>query len=161
MKKVLLGIIFLLGGCTSSQPKLSQMQMREITTKEISGEYKLVFKATMTVLQDQNYIIHNANMDTGLISCEKSVKKETTAGDILMTLFVDSRYGAGSKVDVSATFTELTKNVTRVRLNIQETVIEKRSFGNDTNSVFVANKEIYDSLFNQIMVETERLKALK
>lgn len=158
---VLLGVLFLLGGCTSTQPKLSQMQIREITTKELEGDYKTVFKATMTILQDQNYIIDNADIDTGLISCEKAVEKETTTGDVLMILFVDARHGASSKVNVSATFTEISKKVTRVRLNIQETVITKSSFGNNENSVFITDKGIYDSLFNQIMVETERLKALK
>ncbi len=165
MKKILagllLGMIVFLGGCTSSQPKLSQMQIREITTKELEGDYKTVFKATMTILQDQNYIIKNADIETGLISCEKAVEKETTTGDVLMILFVDARYGVNSKVNVSATLTNLNKNVTRVRLNIQETVIEKSSFGNDEKSIFVTDKVIYDSLFNQITVETERLKALK
>lgn len=165
MKKILvgllLGMIVFLGGCTSSQTKLSQMQIREITTKELEGDYKTVFKATMTILQDQNYIIKNADIETGLISCEKAVEKETTTGDVLMILFVDARYGVNSKVNVSATFTNLNKNVTRVRLNIQETVIEKSSFGNDEKSIFVTDKVIYDSLFNQITVETERLKALK
>lgn len=165
MKKILagllLGMIVFLGGCTSSQPKLSQMQIREITTKELEGDYKTVFKATMTILQDQNYIIKNADIETGLISCEKAVEKVTTTGDVLMILFVDARYGVNSKVNVSATLTNLNKNVTRVRLNIQETVIEKSSFGNDEKSIFVTDKVIYDSLFNQITVETERLKALK
>lgn len=165
MKKLLfsllLSILFLMGGCTNTQPKLSQMQIREITTKELKGDYKTVFKATMTILQDQNYIIENADIDTGLISCEKVVEKETTTGDILMILFVDARHGASSKVNISATFTEISKQATRVRLNIQETVITKSSFGNDENSIFITDKGIYDSLFNQIMVETERLKALK
>lgn len=165
MKKLLLGlflvVLFLLGGCTNAQPQLSQMQVREITTKELEGNYKTVFKATMSILQDQNYIIENADLDTGLISCEKVVEKETSAGDVLMILFVDARHGASSKVNVSATLTELTKDVTKVRLNIQETVIKKSSFGNDEKAIFVTDKGIYDSLFNQIMVETERLKALK
>lgn len=165
MKKILLGLIlgvlFLLGGCASTQPKLSQMQIREITTKELEADYKTVFKATMTILQDQNYIINNASLDTGLISCEKVVEKETTTGDVLVILFVDARHGATSKVNVSATFMEISKNVTRVRLNIQETVIKKSSYGNNENAVFVTDKTVYDSLFNQIMVETERLKVLK
>lgn len=167
MKKIILNFIFsiflLIGatGCTSSEPKLSQMQIREITTKELRGDYKTTFKATMSILQDQNYIIKNASLDTGLISCEKIVEKETTTGDILMVLFVDSRYGSSSKVNISAVLTEMNKKTTKLRLNIQETVIEKSSFGTDETAVFVINKEIYDSLFNQIKVEIERLKALR
>lgn len=165
MKKViwgiLLGVLFLFGGCTNTQPQLSQMQVREITTKEIEGDYKTVFKATMTILQDQNYIINNAGLDTGLISCEKLVDKESSFGDVMMVLFVDARYGVSSKVNISATLTEVTKKVTKLRLNIQETVIEKGTFGNNEKATFVMNKEIYDSLFNLISVETERLKALK
>lgn len=165
MKKILMGmflsIVFLFGGCTNTKPQLSQMQIREITTKEIEGDYKTVFKATMAILQDQNYIINNASLDTGLISCDKNVEKETTGGDILMILFVDARHGASSRVNVSATLTELSKTVTKVRLNIQETIIQRSSYGNRESTVFLTNKEIYDSLFNQISVENERLKALK
>lgn len=167
MKKIILNLIFsiflLIGasGCTTSQPKLSQMQIREITTKELGGDYKTTFKATMSVLQDQNYIINNASLDTGLISCEKIVEKETSTGDVLMILFVDTRYGSSSKINISAVLTGINKKTTKLRLNIQETTIEKSSFGTDETSIFVVEKEIYDSLFNQIKVEIERLKALR
>lgn len=157
----LTSLLLLFGGCSSSQPQLSQMQLREITTKEITGDYKTVFKATMNILQDQNYIINSAGLDTGLINCEKLVEKDSSFGDIMMVIFVDRKHSVSSKVNISATLTELNKKTTKLRLSIQETSIQKTSFGNNEKGIFIKNKEIYDSLFNQISVETERLKSLK
>lgn len=165
MKKILFSLLTVLFltfmGCTSTQPSLSPEQLREITTKEIEGDYKTVFKATMSVLEDQNYIIKNSNLETGLINCEKSVKKETTAGDVLMVLFVDVRHGASSNVYVSANITEVNSTKTKVRFNIQENVITRSSYGNSENANFITDKTIYDSLFNQLKIEVERMKALK
>lgn len=156
MKKFLLtflfGILFIFGGCVNSQPKLSQMQLREITSKEISGDYKTVFKATLSILQDQNYIIKNSDLDTGLISCEKFTETE----DISMILL----YGSNSEIHISAIINSINKNTTKIRLNIQESIIIDGGFG-QKKTFFITNREIYDSLFNQIKVEVERLKALK
>lgn len=146
-------------GCTSSQPKLSQMQVREITTKELQGDYKTVFKAAMSVLQDQEYIIENTDFNSGLIVCTKEVNPDMSAGDVMMVLFVDMRHSRAAKVKVSATINEINDKVTSIRLNVQEIKVESGSFGNKKeNVVNIQNKEVYDQIFNQIRVEVERRK---
>lgn len=166
MKKILVLIfsVFLLGfaGCTSTpEVKMSPMQIREMTTKEINGNYKIVYKAVMTVLQDQDYIINNTDFDAGLIVCEKQVEKEKTANDYLMRAFVDSRHDVNAKVNISVTINELTKNTCKVRLSIQEKTITSGTFASNEKAVNVKNPEIYKALFEQIKVEVERLKAIK
>ena len=161
MKKIYIFFISMLFfvGCTSSQPKLSQMQVREITTKELQGNYKTVFKATMSVLQDQEYIIENTDFNSGLIVCTKEVNPDMSAGDVMMVLFVDMRHSRAAKVKVSATINETNDKVTSIRLNVQEIKVESGSFGNKKeNVVNIQNKEVYDQIFNQIRVEVERRK---
>lgn len=165
MKKWILGFlvalcVFMLG-CSSTTPQLSQMQIREITTKEIEADFKTTFKATMSVLQDQDYIIENTDFDSGLIVAEKEANKETTAGDVLMVLFVDMRHRRSGKVRVSATVTEVTKETTKLRINIQEKSITKGTFNSGSEDIInIQDKKIYDTLFNQISIEVERIKAI-
>lgn len=166
MKKflVLIFSVFLLGiaGCTSTpEVKMSPMQIREMTTKQINGNYKTVYKAVITVLQDQDYIIENTDFEAGLIVCEKLVDKEKTANDYLMVMLVDSRHDTNSKVNVSATVTELTKNTCKVRLSIQEKTITSGTFASNEKAYNVKDPEVYKALFDQIKVEVERLKAIK
>jgi len=52
--------------CTP-EPQLSPMQVRQITTKLFDSDYETVYRACLTVLQDQGYIIKNTDMDSGLI----------------------------------------------------------------------------------------------
>ena len=80
-----------------------------MTTKEIQGDFKTTFKATMSVLQDQDYIIENTDFNAGLIVAEKELNKETTAGDVLMVIFVDSKHKRSGKVKVSATLSSISK----------------------------------------------------
>lgn len=161
MKKIylfLLSTLFFIG-CTSSQPKLSQMQVREITTKEFQANYKTVFRAAMSVLQDQDYIIDNTDFNSGLIVSSKEVNPDMSAGDVMMVLFVDMRHNRASKVKVSATVNEINEKISSIRLNIQEIKVESGSFGNKKENIInIQNKEIYDQIFNQIRVEVERKK---
>jgi len=79
----------------------------------------------MSVLQDQDYIIENTDFNAGLIVAEKELNKETTAGDVLMVIFVDSKHKRSGKVKVSATLSSISDNVTKLRINIQEKNITK------------------------------------
>ena len=148
---LLAGLSILLIGCSNSTPQLSQMQIREMTTKEIQADFKTTFKATMSVLQDQDYIIENTDFNSGLIVAEKEVNKETTAGDVLMTIFVDLRHNRNGKVKVSATVASVSDNVTKLRINIQEKNIRRGTFGSaDETITNIQDKRVYEVLFNQI-----------
>lgn len=160
MKKILLLVctVFLLisAGCTNTEPQMSTMQFREMTTKEINGDYRTVFKAVMTILQDQDYIISNTDFDSGLIVCQKQVEKSQMDKNFFELLLI-----VNSNINISATVTELNKTTSKVRLNIQEKTITYDDFNNVERITNIKNPEIYNTLFAQIKIEVERLKAIK
>lgn len=135
---------------------MSTMQFREMTSKDINGDYRTIFKAVMTVLQDQDYIINNTDFDSGLIVCQKQVEKSQMDKNFFELLFI-----VNSNINISATVTELNKTTSKVRLNIQEKTITYDEYNNVENVTNVKNPEIYNTLFNQIKLEVERLKAMK
>jgi len=122
MKKYLLFIPFivlLIFGC-SSGPQLSQMQIRQLTTKMIEGSYENVFRASMTILQDQGYVIKNTDMNSGLIVAD--IDRETSGGSQFMqALFLGSISDKNTVIELSATVNKLNDTNQELRLNIQET----------------------------------------
>ena len=78
--------LMLLGCATpDSAINLSPMQKRQITTRQIEGSYENVYRATMTVLQDQEYIIKNTDMASGLIVA--NIDRETSKGNQFLQAF--------------------------------------------------------------------------
>ena len=149
-------------GCSSSTPQLSQMQIREMSTKEIQADFGTTFRATMAVLQDQDYIIENTDFNSGLIVAEKEVNKDSSAGDVLMKIFIDMRYNKTGKIKISATVSSVNNNITKLRLSIREQNISRGTFGTTKETTTnVQEKKIYEILFNQISTEVERMKAMK
>jgi hypothetical protein len=84
MKKVLfffLSLILVLGACTSQpekiQPKKTQLEIRAMQTRSYdTKDVKMVMKAVMHALQDDNFIIQQANVDLGLLTAQKEVDLE-------------------------------------------------------------------------------------
>ena len=149
-------------GCSSSTPQLSQMQIREMSTKEIQADFGTTFRATMAVLQDQDYIIENTDINSGLIVAEKEVNKDYSAGYVLMKIFIDMRYNKTGKIKISATVSSVNNNITKLRLSIREQNISRGTFGTTKETTTnVQEKKIYEILFNQISTEVERMKAMK
>ena len=48
-------------------PQLSPMQKRQLTTKLFECSFENAYRATLSILQDQGYIIKNTDMSSGLI----------------------------------------------------------------------------------------------
>ncbi len=160
-KKMLVCLLFLMGilmvGCTNTAPQLSQMQIREITTKEIPADYKSTFKATMSILQDEGYTIENTDFDAGLIVGKIEQSQSVGFAETLL-------FGTGSRmstVKISATVSEITKDITKLRINIQNKDTVSRQYRKDDYATKVLDKAIYDKLFNLIKVEAERIKAMQ
>ena len=161
-KRFGLGLISLLVICGCASVQLSPMQKRELTTRIIDSGYENVFRATMTVLQDQGYTIKNTDMDSGLILA--SVDRETgTGSQILQSLFTGFVGNKGSVVEVSATVSKLSAASTEIRLNIAEAGYGQ--YGSGGASSQKASKQLYDpkiyqNLFNEITTEGKRREAM-
>ncbi len=84
MKKALfflIPLILVLGACVSQpekiQPKKTQLEIRAMQTRSYdTKDVKMVMKAVMHALQDDNFIIQQANVDLGLLTAQKEVDLE-------------------------------------------------------------------------------------
>ena len=114
---VLFAIIFV--GCAVG-PKLSPMQMRQITTKLINGAYEDTYRSALTVLQDQGYILKNTDMESGLIVAQ--VPRATSGGSqFVQAIFSGYESAKGTDIEVRCVVNKLSNTNTEIRVNIQET----------------------------------------
>ena len=134
------------------------MQLRQITTRMIQGRYENVFKATMTVLQDNFYIIKQTDMDAGLIVAE--VNREASGwSQFFQALGSEGEIPSkGTVVEATAVVGKLSETTSEVRITIQEKTYS--STGKTTRVKQLKDSEVYRSLFNDITIEVKRREAL-
>ncbi len=67
-----------IAGCSSGStaiPRKTALEIREMQTRTFeTADLKMVMKSVLNVLQDEGYIVKNANMDLGLITADKQVE---------------------------------------------------------------------------------------
>lgn len=148
--------LFLIGCATT--PKLSLMQVREITTKEFEGSYENVYRAASTIIQDQGYVIKNTDMDSGLISA--TIDRETPRGSQFMqALFLGYIADKSTVIELSCMVNSLNETRQQARINIQETNLSQ--FGGKNVIKQIYDPKVYEALFNDIAVEVKRREAIK
>lgn len=161
MKKLLTNtciflVLTLLFGC-SAGPQLSQMQKRQLTTKMIEGSFENVFRASMTIFQDQGYIIKNTDMNSGLLVAY--MDKETAAGSqFLQAFFLGQVTDKNTVIEVTATISKLSEKSQEIRLIIQETNFSGSGGKNDIETIL--DQEVYQNMFNEITLEVKRREAM-
>lgn len=125
---LLIGI--LITGCvpaTTTTPK-TQLEIREFQTRSYdTNDSKMVMKAVLNVLQDEGFIVKNANAELGLLSATKEVDVESKAEAFLLTLFAgrDARWKKNSIIECSCNVGEFGRTV-RVRANFQLKVMDNQ-----------------------------------
>jgi len=138
------------------------MQQRQITTHIINGAYEDTYRATLTVLQDQGYVIKNTDMASGLIVA--NVDRAASGGSqFAQALILGYVADKGTEIEVSCMINKLSNDQTEARLNIQEVSYGQSSIWSGTSKQ--KSKQIYDpavyrSIFNQIEVEVKRRQAI-
>ncbi|MDF2549405.1 MAG: hypothetical protein K0S07_472 [Chlamydiales bacterium] len=140
-------------GCAphdDSEPVLSQMELRQIQTKSFNSvDMKNVMKVMLSVLQDDGYIVKNANLDLGLISATKEMsvesRKEKTLS--LMVNGEQARWKKNAQIEVSATVNSFGSDV-KVRVNFQKKVID--NIGAPVSVDQVLDPEMYLDFFNKV-----------
>lgn len=151
-----------ISGC-AVQPQLSPVQKRQLTTKLFDSSYETTYRAILTVLQDQGYIIKNTDMNTGLINATVDRKLDTDAQVAQVVMF--GAYGArGLQIDASFMVNKISESRTEVRLNMQETKYGQTSIWTGTSQKSVKQilePEIYNQLFNEIRTEIKRREAME
>jgi len=154
---LILGAVFMAGCATT--PQMTSMQKRQLTTRNVESSYENAFKATMTVLQDNDYIVKDTDMASGLIVAE--VNRESS-GISQFFQAMGSSHGEiankGTVIECSATVGKLNDKNSEVRLLIQEKVYSNT--GGTTSVKQIMDEKVYSALLNGIIVEAKRREAL-
>lgn len=144
-------------GCAAPETPLSPMQKRQITTKQIDGSYENVYRAAMTVSQDQGYVVKNTDMDSGLIVAE--IDRETSkSSQFWQEFWVGTVYDKGTFIELTLTVGKINETLQEIRMSLQES--RYNQYGGKTDIKQILDPQIYQELANQIIVEVKRREAL-
>ena len=117
-------------GCatTPATPPKTQLEIREFQTRDYdTSDVKMVMKSLLNVLQDDNYIVKNANVELGLLSAAKELNVENKGQAVLLTLLAgqNARWKKNSTIECSGNVTEMGK-VCKVRINFQIKTLDNK-----------------------------------
>ncbi|MFH0800241.1 MAG: hypothetical protein V2A66_08705 [Pseudomonadota bacterium] len=134
MKKRLmtaLSLLILVSSCSwfTSEPPKTQLQIREFQTRTFdTKDPKLVIKALLNVLQDEGFIIKNADANLGFLSATKEV--DLGGGSPFGFSWgttnnskEPARWNKLSVIDATANVSEYGKQC-RVRVNFQKKILD-------------------------------------
>jgi hypothetical protein len=155
-------------GCMSGA-KLSPMQKRQLSSKLIEGSYEDVYRAALTVFQDQDYIIRNTDMPSGLIVAyveREAIGTTQVAGSLLEALLATNSgtmTTASAGFELSCLVNKINETASEVRLSIHETAYsnpgESGARAQRTEQIY--DEKVFQNFFNQISVEVKRREAMK
>ncbi len=145
-------IAFLFTGCSYNSPKneMTQLQIREIQTRTFaSRESKTVLKEIMNVLQDDQFIVRNANAELGLVTGEKEM--DVSSGwSIFLSSLAKGEHATWEKnavIEISANVTQYGDD-TKVRVNFQKKVYDNR--GGVVSTRHIYDQEFYQDFFTKV-----------
>ena len=129
-----------------SEPPLTQLQIREMQTRVFEEKNALaVLKEMMNVLQDDAFIVKNANAELGLIFAEKEIDLETGwsrfFGGMTTHPNTSSSWQKNRIIEASANVSQFGSH-TKVRVNFQRKVYD--NYGRVISVI-----QIYDPLYYQ------------
>ena len=154
---VLFAVLLMLGiGCQPPAPvpppvpKRTQLQVRQIQTREygkISSE--AVLKSVIAALQDEGFIISNADLKLGLVTAfvETFELDEATKNWVHNTIRSGTPYQTTKRVEASATV-EKYGEIVRVRINLLAKAINNAGGIVWSQPIYDAN--IYQKLFAKV-----------
>lgn len=129
------------------EPEKTQLQIREIQTRTFdTTDTKAVLKTMLNVLQDDDFIITEANSDLGLLSASKDVDVQTK-GAAFWGAFFDISWEKNATVEATANVSEFGP-VTRVRVNFQQKVHD--SYGKVSRVEQIDEPAFYQEFFTKV-----------
>lgn len=149
---------------SSKKPEMTQLQIRELQTRtyeEKAGRTKIM-QVALAVLQDDGFVVQNANAEMGLLAASKNLHEKTV--DDTGTAFMKGFFGAGSvstqkwsTVEATLTVTPFGKQI-RVRLSAR---LSASDSGGGTRYEAVTEATFYRAFFTKlekgIFIEREKL----
>lgn len=146
--------LFFLSACTFAPPKppRTQLQIREMQTRNYDnkvGDFKRVMKAVINVLQDDGFIIKNADRELGFITAVKEydVSRGWERGLSMTFGNNQSRYRNNVIMESSVNLTEINKGV-RVRALFQRKTLD--NFGAAYEIEHIEQPEFYQEFFSKV-----------
>ncbi|MHC4462848.1 MAG: hypothetical protein ACYS6W_03850 [Planctomycetota bacterium] len=139
MKKWCFAILLTIisAGCATTQ--LSALQRRTLESRDLEGKYDDAFKATMQVLQDEGYIINNADYKSGVIQGE--------------TAFKQNFLGVMRNSEVTATLEQFGENTVKERISFVKKVKSSSQYGTQEDSTRVEDPELFQRIYDNIQKE--------
>lgn len=155
MKKIFLALsilsVFSYGCATTGvDPQKTQLQIREFQTRSYDiNDTKMVMKAMLNVLQDDGYIVKNANADLGLLTATKEVDVENKTTAIVASLFggYNARWNKNSIIECSANVSEF-GDQTRVRVNFVTKLMNNK--GEVVEVRQIDDQTFYEQFFSKV-----------
>ena len=149
----LISITMLISGCFAPKPEKTQFQIREFQTRSYdTTDFKMVMKAVMGALQDESFILRQADLDLGFITAQKELDVES-AGERFLSGFVaflgggTARYQKNSITEASANVSAFGDEV-RVRVNFQNKLIDNQ--GKTIKVEQIEDQKFYQEFFSKV-----------
>ena len=160
MQMCIFPILIFAVGCATTKPKVSQLQMREFQTKTTEADMKTTMKAMMAVLQDDSYMLKEANLDLGLITAQKEVDVQDTGAAVVAVLFAgaNARWAKNSIWEATANVTEYGDKC-KVRVTFQMKKMNNKGEVMEVQQVDTENHyvEFFDKVDKAIFLQKEGL----
>ena len=143
---------FIIFGCVAAPPtpQKTQLEIREFQTRQYdTNDVKMVMKALLNVLQDDRYIVKNANVDLGLLSATKEIDVENKGEAFFLALLAghEARWKKNSTIECSGNITEIGK-VCKVRVNFMIKTMDNKGGVVDVKTIDDA--KFYQEFFAKV-----------
>ena len=129
-------------------PKMTQLQLRQMQTREFDASRQMVMEAAIAVLHDEGYIIKNADGNLGILLGEKDVDVESGWGKFL------SVFGDGTEVWDKNSVHEVSMNIQEFGKTSKVRVISQVKTYNNKGGVSrvyqVRSEDFYTDIFSKI-----------
>lgn len=140
-----------LAGCaTGPAPQQSQLEIREYQTRMFdTANEKQVMKALVGALQDDGFVISQANTDLGLLTAQKEINVRNAGTALLATLLAgnDATYQNNATMEATANVSAFGKQ-TRVRLNVVQKIMDNKGGVMDVQPI--SDQKFYQDFFETV-----------
>src|SRR5437667_3409706 len=156
-----LSLLLLVPACVPPAPQRTQLEIREFQTRSYeTKDTKMVMKGLLNVLQDDGFIVKNANVDLGLITATKEmdIANKWEAFGAVLAAGENGRWKKNSIIECSGNMSDFGSQ-TRVRVNFQTKTLNNKG---EVMSVGQINEPAFYSTFfakvdKGIFIQKEKL----
>ena len=145
-------VLFIPACATTKTPPKTQLQIREFQTRTYeTNDVRMVMKAMLNVLQDDGFIVKNANVELGLFNATKEVditNKWEVFGAVLATSkYQTPRWAKNRVIEATANISEFGKQC-RVRINFQTKDMD--NLGGVRQVGEIRDEKFYQDFFSKV-----------